>query len=250
MPTWKLEIEYEGTRYRGWQIQHNAKTVQGELQDAARQLFSSRFELFGAGRTDAGVHAIAQIAHLKVPELKVNVTPKQIQHGFNDILPHDINILKVSNALENFHARKDAVARQYLYQISTRRTAFAKNHVWWIKDNLDPKAMKTAADMLVGRHNFQSFCETEDDKKQSTIVSVESADIFVQDDLIIFRIKASHFLWKMVRRIVGMLAEVGRGNLTYDGFERLLKFPTNAPAQYTAPPSGLFLEKVFYKGEK
>lgn len=249
MPTWKLEIEYEGTRYRGWQIQHNAKTVQGELQDAARQLFSSRFELFGAGRTDAGVHAIAQIAHLKVPELRVNVTPKQIQHGFNDILPHDINILKVSNALENFHARKDAVARQYLYQISTRRTAFAKNHVWWIKDNLDPKAMKTAADMLVGRHNFQSFCETEDDKKQSTIVSVESADIFVQDDLIIFRIKASHFLWKMVRRIVGMLAEVGRGNLTYDGFDRLLKFPTNAPAQYTAPPSGLFLEKVFYKGD-
>ena len=248
MPTWKLEIEYEGTRYRGWQIQHNAKTIQGELMAVSRELFSSRVEIFGAGRTDAGVHALAQVAHLKVAELKMNITPRQIQHGFNDLLPHDINILKVSNAAENFHARKDATARQYLYQISTRRTAFAKNQVWWIKDNLDARAMQIAAEMLVGRHDFVSFCETEDDgKKPSTIVSVEAAEVFIHEDLILFRIKASHFLWKMVRRIVGMLAEVGRGNLSYDGFARLLKFPSNAPAKFTAPPSGLFLEKVFYK---
>lgn len=247
MHTWKLEIEYEGTRYRGWQIQHNAKTIQGELMDAARQLFSSRVEIFGAGRTDAGVHALAQIAHLKVPELTANITPRQIQHGFNDLLPHDINIIKVSNAAENFHARKDAIARQYLYQISTRRTAFAKNQVWWIKDNLDARAMQIAAEMLVGRHDFTSFCEKDGEKKTSSIVKIESSEIFTQNDLILFRVKASHFLWKMVRRIVGMLAEVGRGNLSYDGFARLLKFPSNAPAKFTAPPSGLFLEKVFYK---
>ncbi|CAN5292483.1 tRNA pseudouridine(38-40) synthase TruA [soil metagenome] len=247
MPTWKLEIEYEGTRYRGWQIQHNAKTIQGELMVVARELFSSQVEIFGAGRTDAGVHALAQIAHLKAPELKTNITPRRIQHGFNDLLPHDINILKVTNAPENFHARRDASARQYLYQISTRRTAFAKNHVWWIKDELDVRAIQVAAEMLIGKHNFQSFCETDDDKKQSTVVVIENAEIFMQDDLILFRIKASHFLWKMVRRIVGMLAEVGRENLSYDGFQRLLKFPSNAPAKFTAPPSGLFLEKVFYK---
>jgi len=157
--------------------------------------------------------------------------------------------LKVTNAADNFHARKDAVARQYLYQISTRRTAFAKNHVWWIKDPLDVGAMQTAAEMLVGKHDFISFCELDETKKQSTVVTVESAEILMQNHLIFFRIKASHFLWKMVRRIVGMLAEVGRGNLTYDGFARLLKFPSNAPAKYTAPPSGLFLEKVFYKKE-
>ena len=249
MHTWKLEIEYEGTRYRGWQIQHNAKTVQGELMDAARQLFSSRVEIFGSGRTDAGVHAAAQIAHLKVPELKKNVTPRQIQHGFNDLLPHDINTLKVSNAAENFHARRDAVSRYYLYQISTRRTAFAKNFVWWIKDNLDPRAMQIAAEMLVGKHDFQSFYENDEEKKQSTIITVERAEVFTDGDLICFRIGASHFLWKMVRRIVGMLAEVGRGNLSYDGFQRLLKFPSNAPAKYTAPPSGLFLEKVLYRGD-
>lgn len=242
-------MEYEGTRYRGWQIQHNAKTVQGEMQDAARQLFAGKFELFGSGRTDAGVHALRQIAHLKVPELIANVTPRQIQHGFNDILPHDINILKVANVPDNFHARKDAVARYYMYQISTRRTAFGKNFIWWIKDNLDAKAMAEAAKMLVGRHDFRSFREMEEGKKISTKVDVVHADVFTDGDLICFRIGASHFLWKMVRRITGMLAEVGRGNLTYDGFERLLKFESDVPAKFTAPPSGLFLEKVCYKGD-
>jgi tRNA pseudouridine38-40 synthase len=250
MVTWKLEIEYEGTRYRGWQIQHNAKTVQGELASVARQLFSEKAEIFGAGRTDAGVHALRQVAHLKVPELKANVTPRQLQFGFNDLLPHDINILKVANAPDNFHARHDAVARYYLYQISTRRTAFGKNLVWWIKDDLDASAMKSAAELLVGKHDFRSFCELEEGKKQSTLVKVEHAEVFVDGDLICFRIGASHYLWKMVRRIVGMLAEVGRGNLSDEGFARLLKFYSDAPAKFTAPPSGLFLEKVLYKGDK
>ncbi len=250
MPTWKLELEYEGTRYRGWQMQHNAKTVQGELQDAARQLFASKFELFGAGRTDAGVHALQQIAHLKVDEVGSNVSPLQIRHGFNDILPHDINILKVSNAPDTFHARHDAIARFYLYKISTRRTAFAKSLVWWIRDRLDAKAMAEAAQMIVGKHDFTSFCEKDETKKQSMIVQVQHAEIFTEGDLICFRIGASHFLWKMVRRIVGMLAEVGRGNTTYDAFERLLRFESNVPAQFTAPPSGLFLEKVIYNGDK
>ncbi len=248
MPTWKLEIEYEGTRYRGWQIQHNAKSIQGELQATARELFASKFELFGAGRTDAGVHALHQIAHLKVPDLQANVTPRQIQHGFNDLLPHDINILRVSNAPDDFHARHDAAYRQYIYKISRRRNAFAKSLVWWIKDDLDAKAMAEAAKLLVGKHDFRSFCEIEEGKKQSTIVNVQLAEVFVEGDLICFRIGASHFLWKMVRRIVGMLAEVGRGSITFDAFERLLKFESNIPAKYTAPPSGLYLEEVRYKG--
>ncbi|HBE83868.1 MAG TPA: tRNA pseudouridine(38-40) synthase TruA [Pyrinomonadaceae bacterium] len=246
MPTWKLEIEYEGTRYRGWQMQHNARTIQGELQDAARQLFASKFELFGAGRTDAGVHALHQIAHLKVPELKVNITPRQIQHGFNDVLPHDINILKVTNAPDGFHARHDAVYRQYLYKISRRRNAFAKSLVWWVKDDLDAKAMAEAARLLIGRQDFRSFCESEDGKRQNTSIDVQLAAISIEDDIICFRIGASHFLWKMVRRIVGMLVEVGRGDLTFDAFDRLLKFESNVPAKFTAPPSGLYLEKVEY----
>jgi len=248
MPTWKLEIEYEGTRYRGWQIQHNANTVQGELQKAAYQLFSGRVEIGGAGRTDVGVHALSQIAHLRVSDLQTNITPRQIQDGFNDLLPHDINIVKVKNTAENFHASHDAVSRYYLYQISTRRTAFAKNFVWWVKDNLDVKPMQEAAELLVGKKDFRSFCDPEE-AKQSTLVKVERAEIFTDGDLICFRIGANHFLWKMVRRIVGMLAEVGRGNLSVEGFERLVNYFSNAPAKFTAPPSGLFLEKVLYQGD-
>jgi tRNA pseudouridine38-40 synthase len=246
MPTWKLDLEYEGTRYRGWQIQHNAKTVQGELEKAARELFSEKVEIYGAGRTDAGVHAVGQVAHLKAPRLRSNITPKQIQFGFNDILPHDINIIKVSNAPDSFHARHDAVARYYLYQISTRRTAFGKSLVWWIKDDLDVGAMKAASAMLLGKHDFYSFAELEEDKKQPTIVKVDHSEIFVEGDQICFRIGAGHFLWKMVRRIVGMLAEVGRRNISDEDFARLLKFRSDAPAKFTAPPSGLYLEKVLY----
>ena len=250
MNTWKLEIEYEGTRYRGWQIQHNAKTVQGELMVAARQLFSARTEIGGAGRTDAGVHAVGQIAHLKVAEVKENITPKQIQFAFNDLLPHDINVKKVSNAPDNFDARRNATSRYYLYQISTRRTAFAKNFVWWIKDTLNVSEMQECAELLKGRNDFQSFCEIdEDNKRQSTLVTIEKAEVFTDGDLICFRLGAGHFLWKMVRRITGMMAEVGRGNASVREFERLLKFKSNAAAQYTAPPSGLFLEKVLYKGD-
>lgn len=249
MHTWKLEIEYEGTRWRGWQIQHNANTVQGELQKAAYQLFSGKVEIGGAGRTDAGVHALQQFAHLRVAELKANITPRQIQFAFNDLLPHDINVKRVSNAAENFDARRDAVARYYLYQISTRRTAFAKNFVWWIKDDLRVGEMREAAAMLAGKHDFYSFCELDETKRQSTIVKVEYAAIFTDGDLICFRIGASHFLWKMVRRIVGMLAEVGRGKTSTNDFRRLLKFQTNAAAQFTAPPSGLFLERVLYAGD-
>jgi tRNA pseudouridine38-40 synthase len=109
--------------------------------------------------------------------------------------------------------------------------------------------MSEAAQMLVGRHNFRSFCEVESEI-DPTMVKVERSEIFTDGDLICFRIGASHFLWKMVRRIVGMLAEVGRGNLSYDGFQRLIKFPSNAPAKVTAPPSGLFLERVLYRGDE
>ena len=250
MPTWRIDLEYDGSRYRGWQIQHNAKTVQGELQAAAMQLFSSKPEIYGSGRTDAGVHASGQVVHLKVPDLKADITPRQIQFGFNDLLPHDINVKKVSNAPDNFHARHDAVARYYMYQISTRRTAFGKSFVWWVKDSLDLKAMQRAASLVVGKHDFQSLSEQDEEKKQSTIVTVEHSEIFVDGDLICYRIGAGHFLWKMVRRIVGVLVEVGRGNMGESEFERLLKFKTGAAAQHTAPPSGLFLEKVLYKGDE
>jgi tRNA pseudouridine38-40 synthase len=126
----KLTIEYAGTRYSGWQIQTNARTVQGELERAVRSATGgSDFELYGSGRTDAGVHALAQVAHLDVPS---NLPPDTLRRRINDALPADIVVLRVERVRHRFHARHDAVARSYLYQVARRRTAFAKPCVWWV----------------------------------------------------------------------------------------------------------------------
>lgn len=249
MPTWRLDLEYDGTSYRGWQIQHNAKSVQGEIEKVVRALFESKFELYGSGRTDAGVHAVGQVAHLRVQDLRAKVSPQQIHFDLNDLLPQTINVISVTECSDKFHARHDAIARYYLYQISTRRTAFGKNFVWWVKDKLDLGAMADAAQLIVGRHNFYSFSEVDKEKKISTIVQIQHSEIFTDGDLICFRIGASHFLWKMVRRLVGMLVEVGRGNSSVRDFGDLIDSRSNVPAQFTAPPSGLFLEKVLFRGD-
>ncbi len=247
MPTWKMEIEYEGTRYRGWRMEHNQKTVQGEMLAVARQLFSSRAEIMAAEDTEVGVHARSNSVHLKVAELTADITPREILQRFNELLPHDINVLKLQNADENFHSRRDCTAREYVYQISTRRTAFAKNFVWWNKDKINISEMQKAAELIKGKHDFVSFAEIEEGKRISTNIYVEKAEVVAEEDLILFRIRAAYFLPKMMQRLAGNLAEVGRGNLSVRDFERLLKFNTNAAKKISAPPSGLFLEKVFYK---
>src|SRR5512144_2334338 len=135
MPRFKLTIEYAGTRYSGWQAQQNAKTVQGELHRAVREgLGAGRFETYGSGRTDAGVHALRQVAHLDLPAA---LPPDTIVARLNDSLPHDVNLLAAERVPPRFHARHSAIARSYLYQISRRRTAFAKPFVWWVREPLD-----------------------------------------------------------------------------------------------------------------
>lgn len=248
MQTWRLEVEYEGTRYAGWQRQPHARTVQGELERAAGELWGTKVEVGGSGRTDAGVHALCQVAHLRARAGRPAPRPARVEAGLNKLLPHDINVLRARVAPPAFDARRDAVARFYLYQISTRRTAFAKPFVWWVRDRLDVRAMAEAAAGIVGRHDFGSFCESPEEQT-STLVRVETAEVFESGDLILFRVGASHFLWKMVRRLAGALVEVGRGKLTAEDFRGLLKTRSREPAAWTAPPSGLFLERVLYPGD-
>jgi tRNA pseudouridine38-40 synthase len=270
MPTYKLTIEYEGTRYSGWQAQGNTqKTVQGHLIRAATQVIGE-VDVGGAGRTDAGVHASGQVAHLRARKA-VDAVP--LQRKLNDLLPHDIHVLHIARADDSFHARHDAVSRIYLYQIATRRTAFAKSFVWWIKDALDANAIKRAAAAVSGRHDFTAFTDKRLAADESRIVVVESCQVAVEGDLILVRIAASHFLWKMVRKLVAALVELGRGTMSAQAFAALLGErasgpqspgvspgddrsragrPTAAgetPALQTAPPSGLFLEAVLYPGE-
>jgi tRNA pseudouridine38-40 synthase len=248
MPTWKLTIEYDGTRYHGWQEQKNARTIYGEIRLAAKDYFQSSVILGGAGRTDSGVHALAQVAHLRAQRF---ASTKEVLYALNDRLPTDINVIKVEDAHEQFNARHEAIARYYLYQISQRRSAFAKKYVWWVKDSLAVAKMQQASQLIIGRHDFLNFSEKRDDD-DSTIVVVESVEVKVLEDLILLRIGASHFIWKMVRRIVGALVGVGRGQLDAQGLGELLNLPQAGRksifdvAANTAPPSGLFLEKIMY----
>lgn len=248
--TWKLTLEYDGTKYRGWQEQANARTVQGDLRAALEAFFGARVDVHGAGRTDAGVHAIAQVAHLRV-DTRTRPPAETIQRALNDKLPSDIVVTEVAEAPESFHARHDAISRTYVYQISTRKSAFSKKYVWWIKESLDVSLMSAAARMLAGRHDFNCFRAADPSKpRESTIVVVDSAEIETEDGLIVIRIEASHFLWRMVRRIVGVLVKLGKGEITTADFEQLLNARCDAKldvAAWTAPASGLFLESVKYK---
>lgn len=249
MFTWKLTLEYEGTRYSGWQEQKHARTIAGEVKQAAEAILSKPIDLAGAGRTDAGVHALGQVARLRTASRAKSI---EVHRALNDRLPPDINVLKVEQAQSRFDPRRDALARYYIYQISTRRTAFAKRFVWWVKDSLEFELMIEACEMLKGRHDFSSFCDKRSEDR-STIVVVNHIEIVKEGDLILLRIGASHFLWKMVRRIVGALVEVGRGSLEVSEFKNLLDADSATkqrgpfhPASHTAPPSGLFLERVVY----
>lgn len=242
----KLFIEYEGTRYSGWQKQENAKTIQGTIVNAAIEIFGNDFvDLQGSGRTDSGVHALCQVAHL---DAKTVLAPQIIRMKLNDLLPHDINILEVEKATLNFHARHDAKSRSYLYQISKRRTAFGKNYVWWIKDKLDFNKMESASKLFIGLHDFSSFSDDNPEEK-STKVLIDNIQLKEEGNLILIRIVGSHFIWKMVRRIVGVLVEVGRGRKSEKDIMNYMIAKSNEVARFTAPPSGLFLEKVLYEGE-
>jgi len=247
MPRFKITLEYDGSRFAGWQLQKGEKSIQGECMDACRKVFETdTFEFYGAGRTDAGVHALGQVAHLDV---KTSLKPEIIQLRINDQLPHDINILQVERVREPFHARHDAIARSYVYQISTRRNAFGKKHLWWIKDKLDVKRMQQATSLFVGMKNYQSFTN-EKAETESKTVEVQHLQVHQQGDLLIVHIVGSHFLWKMVRRVTGVLVELGRGNLDEKQIQSYFNTLHNDPARFTAPPSGLFLEKIYYSEEK
>jgi tRNA pseudouridine38-40 synthase len=207
--------------------------------------------LYGSGRTDAGVHALAQVAHLDV---STSLPADSLLRRLNDELPSDIHVLAATVVSHRFHARHDAVARRYLYQISRRRTAFAKPYVWWVKEPLTVARMNDAAAMLVGLRDFRSFAqwenEDEDDgRRRSSVVLLDRVEVADSGDLVLIAVEGSHFLWKMVRRIVGVLVEIGRGELESSAISELLAKPSEIAARRTAPASGLFLERVYYKGD-
>lgn len=204
-------------------------------------------DIQGAGRTDAGVHALGQTAHL---ECAHKLDCETLRIGLNDHLPANINVLSVQNAHPRFHARHSAVSRSYLYLIARRRTAFGKKYVWWVRDQLHTDKMRKALSIFKGFHDFTSFADKRMERNSSTKVLVESIELQEFNGLIAIRITGSHFLWKMVRRMIGMTVEAGRGKISAGELEQMLLADSDVPARHTAPPSGLFLEKVLYDGDK
>ncbi len=242
----KLTIEYDGSRYAGWQVQKGERTVQGAFFDACKKIFGeTRFEFFGSGRTDAGVHALGQVAHLDVD---AKISAERLMLSLNDNLPYDVNVLAVEQVNSKFHARFDAVERSYIYLITKRRTAFGKSNAWWIRDELDVEAMRKAAKEMIGRHDFTSFTD-KNAETPNTIVVINSIMIYEIGDEIAIHITGSHFLWKMVRRMVGVLVELGRGKITLVDIDNMFDTYSSLPAKLTAPAAGLYLEHIYYKGE-
>jgi len=247
MSRFRLLIEYEGSQYHGWQQNTGVKTIQGEMLQACQKLFDTdKIELYGAGRTDAGVHALGQVAHLDIP---TEMHAKTILVRLNEILPYDINILKLEKCDAKFHARYNAVARSYLYIISRRRSAFGKRYVWWVKEDLSVNKMQEASAIFKGFHDFSSFGATTPEDK-STLVDISYLDVRESGNQIIIHILGSHFLWMMVRRITGVLVHAGKGKLSVKEIQGFMDQYSDRPSQLSAPPSGLYLQRVYYPGER
>ena len=245
MTRFRLTVEYDGRPFMGWQRQAHGPSVQQAIEEAIRAVTQVEVTLLAAGRTDAGVHALMQVAHL---DAHVRVPLETLRRRINEQLPPDINVLGLAKAHHRFHARHAAVARSYLYQVARRRTAFAKPYVWWVKEPLDAAAMHTAAARFAGMHDFRSFSDDDPDEK-STAVLVDEVTLGEEGDLVLIRVTGSHVLWTMVRRMVGVLIEIGRGGLPPSAVDEFLRHPSGTPARMTAPSSGLFLERVFYEGD-
>src|SRR5690606_20098838 len=174
--------------------------------------------------------------------------PATLVRRLNDVLPADINVLRGEKVPHRFHARHDAISRTYVYQIARRRTAFAKPFVWWVREPLDEAAMQAGARGFEGRLDFRGFTD-DDPGEKSTIVEVDAIRMVPRGDAMLVVVEGSHFLWKMVRRMVGVLVAIGRGELEPDAVPRLLAAADGLPARLTAPASGLFLARVTYPGD-
>ncbi|WP_228723317.1 tRNA pseudouridine(38-40) synthase TruA [Desulfosediminicola flagellatus] len=242
---YKLTLEYDGKNFSGWQKQKDARTVQGDLLKGAARVFGedATIDIQGCGRTDAGVHALEYVAHLQVAS---KLKPHVVEQMLNETLPKDIAVMAVEPADPLFHARHNCVARSYIYQLRSSKSAFGKRYSWWVREKLDIDAMRSAALLMEGMHDFAAFAEKKELKK-STKVLIHKVDVVEDQDAIRIRVVGSHFLWHMVRRIVGVLVEVGCHRLTEDDIRGLCSgSASEIPSHHTAPAAGLFFEKACY----
>jgi tRNA pseudouridine38-40 synthase len=239
-----LTIRYDGTGYGGWQVQPDRKTIQGMIEEGLETILHEPCSLTGAGRTDAGVHALGQVAHFTTC---ATIPAESLKRALNSILPRDIAIVEASVVHPGFHARRDAIAKRYRYRIFTDavRDPFLWPYTWFIPYPLDMEKIRRCFPILRGGHDFSAFSVAKRDGRGG-IRRLMNIDMVSEGKLLVIEFLGSGFLRKQVRRMVGTLVEVGRGRFTPDHLTRILDSGNPAEAGLTAPPQGLFLVKVYY----
>ena len=247
MRTLKLTIEYDGTDYVGWQRQPEGVSIQGLIEDALAAFEGAAVTVHGAGRTDAGVHALAQVASVT---LTAAHDTSAIQRGLNAVLPLDVRIADVVDAPQGFHARFDARAKVYEYRIVNASfvSAFQHRYAWHVPGRLDPARMRDASDVLVGTHDFAAF-QGAGTTVHSTVRTIHRLDWRNGDGFdrpLVLEIEGNGFLRHMIRNIAGTLVEVGFGRWPIERVAAILASRDRMQAGPTAPPAGLFLAAVKY----
>ncbi len=245
MTNYRLNIQYEGTRYSGWQRQGNTdNTIQGKIETVLSKLTGEEIEIHGSGRTDAGVHALCQTANFKTNKA---LDCTEIRDYLNEYLPLDIRVKSVSEAAPRFHSRLNATRKHYRYTIDNSDAAdvFMRKYRTRLTDNFDINTMKKAAELLIGEHDFKSFCDNKRMKK-STVRTVDTITIEEKNGIITLDFYGNGFLYHMVRILTGTLIEVGTGKRNYHDMTRILEAKSRQEAGFTAPAQGLMLMEVYY----
>ncbi|MCI5731224.1 MAG: tRNA pseudouridine(38-40) synthase TruA [Eubacterium sp.] len=245
MNNYRFKIQYDGTRYHGWQRQKNGSdTIQGRIEQVLSRQMGHPVEIDGAGRTDAGVHAREQVANV---HLDYNGTTEELRECLNEYLPEDIRILEVEIAGERFHSRLNATGKVYEYRLCKKGCfdVFARKYQWQMEELLDVARMKEAAGLLLGEHDFKGFC-TKASRKKSTIRRIDAIDIEETENAVILHFFGNGFLYNMVRILTGTLVEIGTGTREISTIEEIFERKERVLAGMTAPAKGLTLVRVKY----
>lgn len=243
MPRYFIRLAYNGTNYKGWQLQPGMPTVQADLENAISLILRQKIEVVGCGRTDTGVHAADYYAHFNTTPAIADIA--DLAYKLNKLLTKDIAIKAIQPVVEEAHARFDAIERMYEYKIVRTKNPFTQNLAYFYHGELNISQMNLAAALLLGTADFNAFCKTHTDVK-TTICTVSQAYWEERGDVLVFTITANRFLRNMVRAIVGTLLDVGRGKLSVNNFQDIINSKNRSEARDSAPAEGLYLADIKY----